>query len=74
MGALIRRIPQTNTSIPTPEGIRLAITYTKLANRILPPLLAGSSQSAPYDLQRAFGTIDRYIVSYLEHARLEVIP
>ena len=37
---LVTRIPHTNSYTLTPEGIRFAITYTKLGQRVLPPILA----------------------------------
>jgi predicted MarR family transcription regulator len=37
---LICRIRHTNTYILTPDGIRVAVFYTKLYNRLLRPLLA----------------------------------
>ncbi len=34
-----RRVPHTNTYTTTPEGIRVAVFYTKLHRRLLAPLL-----------------------------------
>ena len=42
---LIERIPRTNTYMLTPEGIRVAVFYTKLHDRLLRPLL-GRRRSA----------------------------
>jgi len=53
----------------TPEGIRFAITYTKLDHRVLPPLVAANQQPAPIELQRALCTIENYVGNYLEHAK-----
>ena len=36
---LIQRLPHSNTYVLTPEGIRVAVFYTKLQNRLLRPLL-----------------------------------
>jgi len=36
---IISRIPHTNTYIVTPEGLRVAVFYTKLRDRLLRPLL-----------------------------------
>ena len=41
---LIQRIPGTNTYTTTPEGIRAAIFYTKLRDRLLGPLLNAGHQ------------------------------
>ena len=68
---LITRIPHTNSYTLTPEGIRFAITYTKLGHRVLPPLLAANQQPAPIGLQRALNTIENYVGNYLEHAKLK---
>jgi hypothetical protein len=69
---LITRIPHTNSYTLTPEGIRFAITYTKLGHRVLPPLLAANQQPAPIGLQRALCTIENYVGNYLEHAKLKM--
>jgi len=51
---LIEKIPGTNTYGTTPEGIRSAVFYTKVRDRILGPLLdAGDQPPAPIELQRA---------------------
>ena len=68
---LIQRIPGTNTYTTTPEGIRTAVFYTKLRDRLLGPLLnAGHQPPAPLELRRALATIDRTLTHYIEHARL----
>ena len=38
---LVTRIEHTNTYTLTGEGIRFAVTYTKLSRRVLPPMLHG---------------------------------
>ena len=55
---LIQRLPHTNTYILTPEGIRVAVFYTKLQNRLLRPLLDADKPPAPIEVRRA-----------LDHAR-----
>ena len=55
----------------TPEGQRFAITYTKLGNRVLPPLLAANQPPAPIELRQALRTIDRHVNDYLANARLK---
>jgi hypothetical protein len=68
---LIQRLPHTNTYTLTPDGIRVAIFYTKVHSRILGPLIAGADQPpAPLELRRALTTIDRLINQYTQHARL----
>jgi hypothetical protein len=67
---LIERIPGTHTYTITPDGIRVAIFYTKLHNRLLGPLLASSHPPAPPELRSALATIDRAITGYVTAARL----
>ena len=38
LAGLIRRIEHTNRYVLTPDGIRVAVFYTKLHNRLLRPL------------------------------------
>ena len=67
---LIQRIPKSNTYVLTPDGQRVAITYTKLANRLIAPLLAADQPPAPPPLRTAWRTIDQHVTNYLDHARL----
>ena len=68
---LIERIPGTNTYRTTPQGIRVAVFYTKLRSRLLRPLLDTADQPpAPIELRRAMATIDRTLTTYIDHARL----
>ena len=46
---LIQRIPHTNTYTLTPEGLRVAVFYTKLQDRLLRPLLEADKPPAPLD-------------------------
>jgi hypothetical protein len=67
---LIQRIPKSNTYVLTADGQRVAITYTKLANRLIAPLLAADQPPAPPPLRTAWRTIDQHVTNYLDHARL----
>jgi hypothetical protein len=68
---LIARIPGTNTYQLTPQGIRTAVFYTKVRDRLLGPLLdAGHQPPAPIELRRALAQIDRSLTGYIEQARL----
>jgi hypothetical protein len=68
---LIARIPSTNTYTLTADGLRVAVFYTKVHDRLLRPLLACADQPpAPIELRRALATIDRTINTYANHARL----
>src|SRR5437773_7467871 len=67
---LIRRIEHTNRYALTPDGIKVAVFYTKLHNRLLRPLLAGDQPQAPPELRAALRAIDQHIGAYITHARL----
>jgi hypothetical protein len=67
---LVIRIQHTNSYILSDDGIRFAVTYTKLGHRVLPPLLAAHHPPAPIELRQAFRVIDTHVEDYLEHARL----
>ena len=43
---LTRRIDDTNRYVLTPDGIKVAVCYTKLHNRLLRPLLAADQPQA----------------------------
>jgi hypothetical protein len=70
---LIQRLPKSNTYVLTTDGQRVAITYTKLGHRLLPPLLAGDQPPAPPPLRAAWRTIDQHVANYLEQARLKPV-
>jgi hypothetical protein len=68
---LIERVPKTNTYVLTPDGLRVALFYTKLHGRLLRPLVAAADRPpAPVELRRALATIDRVITDYVDNARL----
>lgn len=67
---LIQRHEHTNTYTPTPEGIRVAVFYTKLQARLLQPLLDADNPPAPLELRRALNTIERVLGDYISNARL----
>ncbi len=68
---LIERIPGTITYRLTPEGTRAAVSYTKVRDRVLGPLLdAGHQPPAPIELRRALTDIDRSLTSHINNARL----
>ena len=67
---LIQRTPGTNSYALTPEGIRVAVFYTKLQARLLQPLLHAHQPPAPIELRRALTTIERLLNDYTANARL----
>jgi hypothetical protein len=70
LAGLIRRIERTNRYVLTPDGLKVAIFYTKLHNRLLRPLLAADQPQAPANLRGALRTIDQHIEDYITRARL----
>jgi len=44
-------VPRTNTYVVTPEGIRVAVFYTKLRDRLLATFLEADKPPAPLELQ-----------------------
>jgi hypothetical protein len=67
---LIQRLPHSNRYVLTPEGIRVAVFYSKLQNRLLRPLLAANQPPAPLDVRRALATLERAVNDYTLSARL----
>ncbi|MFZ5871833.1 MAG: hypothetical protein ACOYXW_15080 [Actinomycetota bacterium] len=67
---LIVRLPHSNTYVLTPDGIRIAVFYTKLHDRLLRPLLAADRPPAPLPVRQALRTLDHAVEDYVEHARM----
>ncbi len=67
---LIERLSHTNAYAVTPDGIRVAVVFTKLQRRLLEPLLAADRPPTPVELRDALATIDRTIKEYVTNARL----
>ena len=56
LNGLIRRLPHTNRYTLTSDGIRIAVFYTKVCNRLLVPLTAANqAQAPPRTPRRAIG-------------------
>ena len=70
LNGLIERLPHTNTYLLTDDGIRAAVFYTKVHNRVLRPLLAADRPPAPPELREALATINRHVSAYTDTARL----
>ena len=70
LAGLIRRIEHTNRYIPTPDGIRFAVFYTKVHNRLLRPLMAADQPQAPPGLRQALRAIEQHVDDYITRARL----
>jgi hypothetical protein len=67
---LVTRVPHRNQYALTPDGLKFAVFYTKVHDRILRPLMAGDRPPAPPTLQEALRTIDTEITQRLDAARL----
>ncbi len=67
---LIRRQPRSNTYVLTPDGIRVAIFYTKVYGRLLRPFLAVDHPPASPDLRQALRVIDMHVVTSIDRARI----
>jgi predicted MarR family transcription regulator len=71
---LIQRLPRRNTYHLTNDGIRVAVFYTKLQNRLLRPLLDANKPPAPLEIRRALATLERATAEYIQNARLAPAP
>jgi hypothetical protein len=67
---LIERLPHSNTYTLTGEGIRVAVFYTKLQNRLLRPLLDAHKPPARIEIRRALATLEHAVNDYVQNARL----
>ena len=69
---LIQRVPHTNRYILTTDGIRVAVFYRKVHDRVLRPLIAAPDRPpAPPELRRAIAIIERIVNDYITNARLQ---
>ena len=68
---LIARLPHSNSYVLTPDGLRVAIFYTKLHDRLLGPLLAADQPPAPTEVRDALRVIERSVDDYVARARLK---
>jgi hypothetical protein len=71
LAGLITRLPHTNRYTLTGDGIRIAVFYTKIYNRLLVPLTAADQPQAPPALRHALRTLDRQVDDYIHRARLK---
>jgi len=67
---LITRRPHANTYDLTPDGLKFAIFYTKVHDRVLTPLFAAGQPQAPPQLRTALRDIEQLIDNRLAAARL----
>jgi hypothetical protein len=67
---LITRRPHANTYDLTPDGLKFAIFYTKVHDRVLAPLFTAGQPPAPPQLRDALRTIEQHIDARLASARM----
>lgn len=67
---LIHRVAGRNLYTLTDDGLRFAIFYSKVHNRLLRPLMASTQPQAPPEIRAALRTIDHHIDQRIAHARL----
>ncbi len=67
---LIQRLPHSNTYRLTSDGIRVAVFYTKLQNRLLRPLLDANKPPASIEIRRALATLEHAVAQYVQSAQL----
>jgi hypothetical protein len=70
LAGLIQRLPHSNRYQVTTDGIRIAVFYTKVYNRLLVPLTAADQPQALPELRQALRTLDRHVQDYADCARL----
>src|SRR5262249_17573024 len=59
-----RRPPHTNPYVPPADGIRIAVFYTKIYNRLLAPLTAANHPQPPPSPRAALPPITRHVDDY----------
>jgi hypothetical protein len=70
MKGLLERIPHSNAYQLTADGLRFAIFYTKVHDRLLRPLLAADQPPAPPGVRQALRTLDQHVNQSVNQARL----
>ena len=56
--------------LPAYDGLRFAIFYTKLHDRLLRPLLTADQPPAPLSVRKGLHTTDIHFTETIDHARL----
>ena len=67
--SLVTRLAHSNTYRLTPDGLRVAVFYVKVHDRLLRPLLA-DTPPAPLVIRQAFRTLERHVVDHIQKARV----
>ena len=67
------RHPHDTYYLLTADGVRIAVFYTKVCNRLLVPLTAADQAQAPPELRAARAAITRHVDDYANRARLPAL-
>ena len=70
LNGIVRRLKRSNTYTLTPDGLRVAVFYIKVHDRLLRSLIAANSPPAPLTLRQALRTLDRHVEDYIAEARM----
>ncbi|PZS06081.1 MAG: hypothetical protein DLM56_01240 [Pseudonocardiales bacterium] len=65
---IIDRLEHSNSYLLTPDGLRIAVFYVKVHDRLHPLLADGPP--APPPVRQAFRTLERHVAGYVEQARM----
>ncbi len=68
---MIIKLEKSNKYTLTENGLRFAVTYTKLANRLLPQLLATNQFKPEHELSQAYKVIETAIDNFIKDARIK---
>ena len=69
---LIARLEHSNTYVLTADGQRFAISYTKIHDRLLRPLLSADRAPSSLEVRQAFRTMELAVDDYIREARIAV--
>jgi hypothetical protein len=67
---LIERVEGANAYRITPEGQRFAVSYTRVHNRLLRPLMAADQPPSSPEIRQALATLDRHATHTIDLAGL----
>lgn len=67
---LIQRVPHSNAYRITDDGLRFAVFYIKVHDRVLIPLLAADQPPAPPEIRQTLDTLARHTDHSIALARL----
>src|SRR5512135_759401 len=66
---LVRRLEHSHTYVLTPAGLRVAVFYVEVHDRLLRPLLA-DAPPAPPPVRQAFRILERHVLDHVHEARM----